>query len=100
MTGLRFELWLVGLYAILCVLALAAIPLSAAGWITPDPLSAIPAMLLGVPWSYLLTSLVGQSPGLNLFLVAGAMTINAALLWALGRLPMVAACSRLKATGR
>jgi len=33
--------------------------MSAAGWIPPDPLSAIPAMLLGVPWSYLLTQLVG-----------------------------------------
>ena len=46
--------WFVLLYSVISGLALAAIPMSAAGWITPDPLSGIPAMLLGVPWSYLL----------------------------------------------
>lgn len=81
----RFEHWLVGLYAVACVLALAAIPLSAAGWITPDPLSAIPAILLGQPWSHLLLWLGGsQSVSMNMVLVALAMSLNAALLWALG----------------
>lgn len=78
--------WFVLLYAIVSALALAAIPMSAAGWITPDPLSAIPAMLLGVPWSYLLTEVVGsQSSALNIVLLALAMAINASLIWLIGR---------------
>jgi len=59
--------------------------MSAAGWIPPDPLSAIPAMLLGVPWSYLLTQLVGsQSSALNVALLAVAMASNAGLIWLAG----------------
>jgi hypothetical protein len=78
--------WFVLLYAVVSALALAAIPMSAAGWITPDPLSAIPAMLLGVPWSYLLTGLVGsQSASLNVALLAMAMALNASLIWLVGR---------------
>ena len=78
--------WLILLYGVVSALALAAIPMSAAGWITPDPLSAIPALLLGVPWSYLLTALVGsQSSALNIVLLALAMIINAGLIWLIGR---------------
>ncbi|HUW74393.1 MAG TPA: hypothetical protein VMW05_10290 [Methyloceanibacter sp.] len=78
--------WLVLVYTLVSALALAAVVLSAADWITPDPLSAIPAMLLGLPWSYMLTSLgASQSPTLNLLLVALGMGINAALIWLIGR---------------
>jgi hypothetical protein len=73
------------LYAVVSVVALAALPMSAAGWISPDPLSAIPAVLLGLPWSYLLTELVGsQSSALNAALLALAMVINAGLIWLIG----------------
>jgi hypothetical protein len=83
---MRIYHWLILLYAAVSALALAAIPMSAAGWITPDPLSAIPALLLGVPWSYLLTALVGsQSASLNLTLLAIAMALNAGLIWLIGR---------------
>jgi hypothetical protein len=83
---MRIYHWLVLLYSAVSVLALAAIPLSAAGWIAPDPLSAVPAILLGMPWSYLLTSLGGsETPTLNIFLLAVAMAINAGLIWLLGR---------------
>ena len=84
---MRIGLWIFALYVGFCLLALLAIALSAAGWITPDPLSAIPAVLLGFPWSYWLTSFGGsESPTLNLFLLAAAMAINASLIWLLGRL--------------
>lgn len=74
------------LYIAASLLALAAIPLSAAGWIEPDPLSAVPAMLLGTPWSYGFALLGGfQSVALNVALLAAAMALNAALLWALCR---------------
>ena len=46
---MRIYHWLVLLYVAVSILSLAAIPLSNAGWITPDPLSAIPALLLGIP---------------------------------------------------
>jgi hypothetical protein len=73
------------LYAVVSVVALAALPMSAAGWISPDPLSASPAVLLGLPWSYLLTELVGsQSSALNAALLALAMVINAGLIWLIG----------------
>jgi hypothetical protein len=64
------------------LLALAAIPLSAMGWITPDPLSAVPAILVGAPWSFLLVSLkLTDMVSLNVLLVALAMLINAALIF-------------------
>jgi hypothetical protein len=81
---MRVGHWVVTLYLVLCVLALAAIPLSAAGWITPDPLSAVPAILLGLPWSYLLLRFGdGQSCASNLGLMALSMAINATILWLL-----------------
>lgn len=53
----------------------------------PDSWSAIPAILLGLPWSYLLTEFVGsQSASLNLALLAIAMALNAGLIWIIGRL--------------
>jgi len=83
---MRIYHWLALVYTLVSALALAAVVLSAADWITPDPLSAIPAMLLGLPWSYMLTSLgESQSPTLNLLLVALGMGINAALIWLIGR---------------
>jgi hypothetical protein len=83
---MRVGFWLIVLYGIVCALALAAIPLSAAGWIAPDPLSAIPAMLLGLPWSVLLVTLAdSQSVAVNFGLLAVAMAINAALVWLLVR---------------
>ena len=87
-TGDKMQIyhWFVLLYSVISGLALAAIPMSAAGWITPDPLSGIPAMLLGVPWSYLLAGLVGsQSASLNVALLAIAMALNASLIWLIGR---------------
>ncbi len=82
----RIGVWLIVLYGLVSALALAAIPLSAAGWIAPDPLSAIPALLLGLPWSVLLPQLLDtQSVTVNFVLLALAMAINAALVWLLVR---------------
>jgi len=83
---MRIYHWLVLLYVAVSILSLAAIPLSNAGWITPDPLSAIPALLLGIPWSYGLVALGGsQSAVLNFVLLAVAIAMNAGLIWLLGR---------------
>lgn len=83
--NMRLYHWLILLYVAISALALAAILLSAAGWIAPDPLSAIPALLLGIPWSYGLVTLAGsQSAALNFVLLAVAMVINAGLIGLLG----------------
>jgi hypothetical protein len=54
---------LMALYAALCVVALWFIPASVHGWlgVEPDPLAAVLALLLALPWSLLLR-LVGE-PG-------------------------------------
>jgi hypothetical protein len=83
---MRIYHWFVVAYTLVSVLALIAIPLSAAGWITPDPLSAAPAILLGLPWSHLLLWLGNtDAVTINFGLVAAAMAINGCLLWLLGR---------------
>ncbi|HML93317.1 hypothetical protein [Methyloceanibacter sp.] len=82
---MRIRYWLLVIYAFFAGLALLAVPLSAMGWIAADPLSVVPAMLLGLPWSYGLTGLAGsQSPALNLFLVAASLAINGCLIWLAG----------------
>ena len=84
---MRIHYGLLTIYIVLAGLALLAVPLSAMGWITPDPLAAVPAMLLGLPWSYVLTGLAGsQSTVLNLLLVAASLAINGCLIWLAGRL--------------
>jgi hypothetical protein len=83
---MRIYYWPVVVYALISILALIAIPMSAAGWITPDPLSSVPAILLGSPWSHFLLRLGDtQSVVINFGLVAAAMAINGCLLWLLGR---------------
>jgi len=79
--------WCLAAYGLMALLALAAIPLSAMGWITPDPLSAVPAILVGAPWSFLLVSLeLADSVSLNVFLVVLAMLVNGTLIFLLCRL--------------
>jgi hypothetical protein len=83
---MRIGLWLIVVYGSVCALALAAIALGAAGWIAPDPLSAIPAILLGLPWSDLLLTLAdSQSLSAKFALLGAAMAMNAALVWLLVR---------------
>jgi len=79
------------LYVALALCALALIPLSAAGIvILKAPLTALPAMLLGFPWSFLGTwlsdRLLGEHEGLGAlaFLVL-SLYINAMILKRLAR---------------
>lgn len=56
------------------------------GFVTPwdDPLAAIYPLLLGAPWTFLLTAIDGYAENsitINIILVTGSITINAALLW-------------------
>lgn len=78
MTALRI---LIGLYVVACLLALALIPASAAGWfgIERDPLSALFAMVLALPWSALLVALPAMSPWLSAAVLLAAMAVNVAI---------------------
>ena len=74
-----------GIYLMLCLGSLALIPLNAAGLAgEPDPLSAVFATILAMPWMHILSNLLGDAGGNTAvgFALAGAgMGFNAAILW-------------------
>lgn len=76
-----------GIYVMLCLGALAVIPLNAAGMFgEPDPLSSVFAVILAMPWMHIFTNIVGDAGGNAAagFIMAGAgMGLNAAILWGL-----------------
>jgi len=58
------------------------------GFVIPwdDPLSAVYAILVGIPWTYLFLRVADsiaedRSVGTNVVLVTGAIALNAGLLW-------------------
>ena len=81
---LRVLLWA---YGVAAVLSLLAIPIGAKGWfgLAPDPLSAVPAIVLAMPWSLpLLRMLPADSPWFAGACLAASMTLN--LLMGIGLL--------------
>ena len=70
------------LYLLACLVALALVPATGAGLLAPNPFAALPAVVLGLPWSPLATALAPQGLGVagNLALVAAGMALNLALL--------------------
>lgn len=67
------------------VLGIAALVI---GFVVPwdDPLSAVYAILLGIPWTYLFVSLAdrvaeNRAVYVNIALVTSAIALNAGLLW-------------------
>ena len=84
---------LMALYAALCVVALWFIPASVHGWlgVEPDPLAAVLALLLALPWSLLLRLVGEPGPWLATALLAAGMALNLCALWRLQsrwRLPL------------
>jgi hypothetical protein len=79
--------FIAGIYVMLCLVALAVIPLNAAGMFgEPDPLSGVFAVILAMPWMHIFTNIVGDAGGNAAagFIMAGAgMGLNAAILWGL-----------------
>lgn len=75
------------LYAALCVVALWFIPASVRGWmgVEADPLSAVFAMLLALPWTFLLRLVPDIGPWPAAALLALGMAANVWLLWRLLR---------------
>lgn len=75
---------LAGLYALLCLAALALVPANARGWfgMEPDPLSGLYAIVLALPWSLILARPPGLSVTAGVLLIVLGMAANAALiLW-------------------
>ena len=83
----RIFFWL---YVLAAIVALALIPMSMFELfgVARDPLSAIPAFLLGAPWSFVLAfAFANFELPRTLYALLGVLplVINAALLWLLQR---------------
>lgn len=74
-------------YALLSLVALLMIPASAYSWwgFGPDPLSAVFAIILSMPWALALWALDGAPTWLYMALLALCMGANLAIIIALGR---------------
>lgn len=72
-----------GLYVILCILALAIIPLNVAGMAgEPDPLAGVFAVLLAAPWIWLAGPITSDSgTAWNMIVAGGCMALNTLILW-------------------
>ena len=76
------------IYVAWAIFALLLVPLSAVGIVTENPLAALLGLVLGLPWSVLLTWWIDtSSPLLNYLLLALALAINAGILRYLSRRP-------------
>ncbi|TZG28853.1 hypothetical protein [Sphingomonas montanisoli] len=75
-------------YAILCILALALIPISASGWLggDGDGLAAIYAILLAMPWSMMLGTFGVGSPWIAVPLLVIGMAANGAIVLGVAKL--------------
>jgi hypothetical protein len=75
-------------YGALGLISLALIPASAHGWfgLDPDPLSAVFAMLLAMPWSLALGRMGEMGPLLSMAGLLAGICINFAIILAVGRL--------------
>jgi hypothetical protein len=70
------------------IFALLLVPLSAFGMVAENPLAAVLGLVLGLPWSVLLTWWIdSSSPIVNFLLLALALAINGGILRYLSRRP-------------
>ena len=79
----RFCKAFVGVYFVLCILALVLVPLNAVGafGMDPDPLSGVFALLLSMPWSLWTGHFASDTNTVwNLGLGALGMMLNVAIL--------------------
>lgn len=84
---MRVSRVLAGFYVVLCLAALALIPISSRGWfgVDPDPLAAVGAIVLAMPWSILLQWLPSGGPWPGMLLVLAGMAANIGVILWLGR---------------
>jgi len=76
------------IYVAWAIFALLLVPLSAFGIVAENPLAAVLGLVLGLPWSVLLTWWIDSSSAiLNFLLLALALAINGGILRYLSRRP-------------
>lgn len=76
------------IYVAWAIFALLLVPLSAFGMVAENPLAAVLGLVLGLPWSVLLTWWIdSSSPIVNFLLLALALAINGGILRYLSRRP-------------
>ena len=76
------------IYVAWAIFALLLVPLSSFGIVAENPLAAVLGLVLGLPWSVLLTWWIdSSSPILNFLLLALALAINGGILRYLSRRP-------------
>lgn len=79
-------MWRLILAAVATAYTLAGLGALIVGFLIPwdDPLAAVIPLLVGAPWTLLLSELGGyaeDSIAINIALITGAIALNAALLW-------------------
>ena len=84
---MRVSRLLAGVYAAMCLAALALIPISSRGWfgVEPDPLAGVLAIVLAMPWSFALQWLHGGGPWPGMLVVLAGMAANFGIILWLGR---------------
>lgn len=73
----------VAVYLVLGAAALLFVPLASSGafGLSPDPRNGIFAVILSIPWFFLIDIVLkGQSQGLGLFMAAAGIGINAGII--------------------
>ncbi|WEK50099.1 MAG: hypothetical protein P0Y66_20955 [Candidatus Kaistia colombiensis] len=76
------------IYVAWAIFALLLVPLSAFGIVAENPLAAVLGLVLGLPWSVLLTWWIDSSSAILNFLLLGlALAINGCILRYLSRRP-------------
>jgi vacuolar-type H+-ATPase subunit I/STV1 len=82
---LRLSRVIIGFYAALSALSLFLIPVSVFGWFgaEKDPLGAVYAILLALPWSMLLVKFGASFDmvWLNVAMLCGAMLLNIGIIY-------------------
>ena len=84
---MRVSRLLAGVYAAMCLAALALIPISSRGWfgVEPDPLAGVLAIVLAMPWSFALQWLHGGGPWPGMLVVLAGRAANFGIILWLGR---------------
>lgn len=85
--ALRVVRILLALYGALCIFALWLIPASLNSWfgVERDPLSAVFAIALALPWSLPISMLGSLGTELLMTLMGFCMLLNGVIVWALAK---------------
>ena len=75
--------WSLGIFALIYSIAASLAVVLFLQGLGEEPLLALPAMFLGMPWSLLTDTLVGQGFARDSLLLTAPLLLNGAILWGL-----------------